>query len=427
MGSEAGLYLDSQFLLNGLHELQSFVLQAISQVEHQETLFELARAKEREKLNNQAIASTLSEFASIFDKELAKVIPAAPISSEDAEKLHVKSLLFAAGIVGRVLGITINPPDKSEDLQRVRDPLDAIARASHIRVRRVTLQGEWWKQDSGPLVTYKLEDNRPIALLPVSESRYEIIDPVLQKRLPCNQKIAATLSPVAYTFYRPLPETQNFLSLMKFALYGRSKEMLTILFAGIATTLLGMVTPQATALIIDQAIHQRGDQSLLFQLALGLVATTIGATLFQLTQGFALMRLETYADTTTQAAVWDRLLKLKPSFFREFSIGDLSARVSVITQIRQKLSNTLLKSFFSSVFSLLNLGLLFYYSIPLALVATLVALVNVLVTIISSGKEKAKIVTVAPRKHLKCWLQVRHIKAFFPPLLPSFLSECSIN
>ena len=382
--NEGGLYLDSQFLLNGLHELQSFVLQAISQVEHQETLFELARAKERERLNNQAIASTLSEFASIFEPEKAKVIPAAPISTEDAEKLYVKSLLFSAGIVGRVLGITINPPASSEDLQRVRDPLDAIARASHIRVRRITLQGEWWKQDSGPLVAYKLEDNRPIALLPVSESRYEIIDPVLQKRLPCNQKIAATLSPVAYTFYRPLPETQNFLSLMKFALYGRSKEMLTILLGGIATTLLGMVTPQATALIIDQAIPSGGgDKSLLFQLALGLVATTIGATLFQLTQGFALMRLETYADTTTQAAVWDRLLKLKPSFFRAFSIGDLSARVSVITQIRQKLSNTLLKSFFSSVFSLLNLGLLFYYSIPLALVATLVALVNVVVTIIS--------------------------------------------
>ncbi|BAZ17758.1 ABC transporter-related protein [Calothrix sp. NIES-4071] len=384
MGSEAGLYLDSLFLLNGLHELQSFVLQAISQVERQETQAELARAKERERLNNQAIASTLSEFASIFEPEQGKVIPAAPINTEDAEKLYVKSLLFSAGIVGRVLGITINPPAYSEDLQRVRDPLDAIARASHIRVRSIRLQGEWWKQDSGPLVAYKLEDNRPIALLPVSESRYEIIDPVLLHRLSCNQKIAATISPVAYTFYRPLPETQNFLSLMKFAMYGRSKEMLTIVLGGIATTLLGMVTPQATALIIDQAIPSGGgDKSLLFQLALGLVATTIGATLFQLTQGFALMRLETYADTTTQAAVWDRLLKLKPSFFRSFSIGDLSARVSVITQIRQKLSNTLLKSFFSSVFSLLNLGLLFYYSVPLALVATLVALVNVVVTIIS--------------------------------------------
>ena len=70
-------------------------------------------------------------------------------------------------------------------------------------------------------------------------------------------------------------------------------------------------------------------------------------------------------------------------FRSDYSIGDLSSRVSVITQIRAKLSNTLLKSFFSSVFSLLNLGLLFYYSFPLALIATFVAAINIAVTIIS--------------------------------------------
>ncbi|MEO0935125.1 MAG: NHLP bacteriocin export ABC transporter permease/ATPase subunit, partial [Cyanobacteria bacterium J06641_2] len=125
------------------------------------------------------------------------------------------------------------------------------------------------------------------------------------------------------------------------------------------------------------------DKSLLFQIALGLIATTLGASLFQLTQAVAILRLESFADTSTQAAVWDRLLKLKAAFFRQYSIGDLSARVSVITQIRQKVSNTILKSLFSSLFSLLNLALLFYYSLPLALVATCVALTYVLVTVVS--------------------------------------------
>lgn len=168
----------------------------------------------------------------------------------------------------------------------------------------------------------------------------------------------------------------------QFALRGRYKELLTILLAGIATTSLGMITPQAIAILIVLAIPD-ADRSLLFQLGLGLFATTLGATVFQLTQSIAIVRLETFADTSTQAAVWDRLLKLKASFFRDYSIGDLSSRVSVISQIRAKLSNTLLKSFFSSVFSLLNLGLLFYYSVPLALIATFVAAINIAVTIIS--------------------------------------------
>jgi NHLM bacteriocin system ABC transporter ATP-binding protein len=362
-------------ILNGLHHLQTFVLQAIAQLEQQQTRAELVRCQERERLNNSAIANTINDFANIFDVHYSNPVKK-PQNSDEA-------LLFAAGAVGRVLDITIHPPAKSEDLRRVRDPLDAIARASRIRIRRITLRDEWWHQDSGPILAYTLADNRPVAVLPISDTRYELIDPLQQTRVRCDKKTAATLSPQAYTFLRPLPvETRDFTSLLAFALRGQSKELLTILLAGIATTLLGMLTPQATAILIDQAIPD-ADRSLLFQLGLGLLATTLGATVFQLTQAVAIVRLETFADTSTQAAVWDRLLKLKASFFRDYSIGDLSSRVSVISQIRSKLSNTLLKSFFSGVFSLLNLGLLFYYSVPLALIATFVAAINIAVTIIS--------------------------------------------
>ena len=82
---------------------------------------------------------------------------------------------------------------------------------------------------------------------------------------------------------------------------------------GIAVTLLGMLIPQATAILIDQAIPD-ADRGLLFQIALILVAAAFGGMLFQLAQGFAIIRLETFADSSTQAAVWDRLLNLKAFF-----------------------------------------------------------------------------------------------------------------
>ncbi|KAM3105901.1 hypothetical protein [Phormidesmis sp. 146-33] len=53
-----------------------------------------------------------------------------------------------------------------------------------------------------------------------------------------------------------------------------------------------------------------------------LLATAFGSTLFQLTQGFALIRLDTFANSSIQATVWDRLLSLKVSFFRQYAIGD---------------------------------------------------------------------------------------------------------
>ncbi len=366
--------IEDEALLNGIYQLQLFILQAIQQLDQCDRQQELAQFQAREHLNTQAIATTLSNLATVFEIDQ-------PENSKPALNPE-QALLMAAGAVGRFLHISICPPAKSEDLQRVRDPLDAIARASRIRMRRITLRDQWWKQDCGALLAYTLEDERPVALIPVSEMQYEIIDPLRNTRKKCDRQTALTLSPTAYTFYRPLPENLKILNLLKFATQGHSKELFTLVFTGIAATLLGMIVPQATAILMDHAIPD-ANRSLLFQIALGLFATALGTTLFQFTQGIAVTRLETFADSTTQAAVWDRLLNLKATFFRNYSIGDLSARVSVIGQIRSKLSGTILKSLFSSVFSFLNLGLLFYYSPALAMIAVVIALLNIAATIVA--------------------------------------------
>jgi NHLM bacteriocin system ABC transporter ATP-binding protein len=366
--------------LEGLDHVQGILLKGIQQLQRQELEQEAGRFWERQKLNDKAVTTTLNTLASIFEVQAV---------TEEHNQLQVtaksseEALLEAAGLVGRSLGITVTPPAKSENLRRVGEPLEAIARASHIRTRRVTLRDGWWKKDGGPLLAFTLKDRQPVALLPASENQYEVINPQQQTRTRCDEAMAETLAPTAYFFYRSLPTTLKPLQLLKFAARGHLKELLVVLLTGIAATLFGMITPQATAMLIDQAIPN-GDRRLLLQIALGLLATTMGTTLFQLTQGFAVMRLETFADAATQPAVWDRLLNLKASFFRDYAIGDLSSRVSAITQIRQKLGNTILKSLFSSVFSFLNLGLLFYYSIPLAFVALGVAVINIAVTLFSS-------------------------------------------
>lgn len=364
-------------MLAGLGHLQTFVLKGIQHLEAQQQVQEYQRFEARERLNTQAVSQTLTQLAGVFEPATAlpQASPVQQPSTEDA-------LLVAAGAVGRALGIAIQPPAQSEDLRRVRDPLEAIARASQIRTRQVALRDDWWRRDGGPLLACAREDSRPLALLPVGAIRYEVVDPQQGTRMSCSREVAEGISPTAHTFYRPLPYQLKPVQLLQFALEGHRQELVVVAVASIAATLLGMVTPQATGILIDQAIPS-ADQTLLLQIAFALLATTFGATLFQLTQGIALMRIESFADSSTQAAVWDRLLKLKASFFRGYSMGDLSARVSSISQIRQRLGNTLLKSLFSSLFSLLNLGLLFYYSVPLALIAAGVALINMAVTVVS--------------------------------------------
>jgi NHLM bacteriocin system ABC transporter ATP-binding protein len=366
---------DPDALIRGIYQLQLYFLQGIDRLEQQETSAEFNRFQERQRLNHQVMEETLGELASLLRTSEA--------ASQAAANDPDQAVLIAAGAVGRVLGVTIRPPAKSEDLNRVQDPLQAIARASRLRMRSVSLQGQWWKKDCGAMLAYTLEDNHPVALLPVSDTRYEIFDPIRRSRTPVNARSAAQLTSTGYTFYRPLPDKAlQTIDLLRFALQGHYKELVIVLIAGIATSLLGMLTPQATAILIDNAIPD-ANRGLLIQIALGLLATAFGSTLFQLAQGIAIMRVETFADSSTQAAVWDRLLNLKASFFRQYSIGDLNSRVSAVTQIRQKLSSTVLKSIFSSLFALLNLGLLFYYNASLALIATLVASINIAITLVS--------------------------------------------
>ena len=324
----------------------------------------------RELLDQQLMAETLDGLAAVIQ-------PQNLVGQRTQTGSSQELLLAAAGAIGRALGMPIHPPAQSGNLQ---NPVEAIARASRIRVRQITLRGQWWQTASTPLLAYTIGDC-PVALLPASGG-YEIFDPLDQIRGTIDQRSASAIAPTAYIFYRSFPAQIHPLTLLQFALGKHWRELILIVLTGIATTLLGMLIPQATAMLIDQVIPS-GDRSSLAQIAFGLFAVAVGSLVFQLAQGLAITRLETFADSTTQAAMWDRLLNLKSTFFRQFSIGDLNSRVSGVSQIREQLSGTVLKTLFSGIFSLLNLGLLFYYSGSLAVVAVAVALIYVIVTIVS--------------------------------------------
>ena len=88
-----------------------------------------------------------------------------------------------------------------------------------------------------------------------------------------------------------------------------------------------------------------------------------------------------------QAAVWDRLLALPVSFFRQFSAGDLSDRANGIDGIRTFLTGTVSNTIISGIFSCFNLALMFYYSWKLSVIALGLLSIAVAATMLLGRKQ----------------------------------------
>lgn len=369
--------LDLSELMRGLDQLHCWFLSWAAQQDQQQTQTALRRLQQRQQLNQQVTQTALLGLAGLLQPQLSAGRPA-------------DELLMVCGAVGRSLGVPIEPPTASENMQRVNSPLEAIARASRLQMRRVLLRDRWWQTDGGPIVAYR-SDQRPVALLPVAGDRYRIYDPSQAEidqplhQLPVvDAVVAATLDPTAYIFYRPLPDaTLQAWDLARFAFQGQGRNLLLLLGMGLLGTLAGMAIPLATGLLVDTALPT-GNQLLLVQVGLSLLLVVLTSVGFEWIQGLATLRLETSSEVAMQAAVWDRLLKLKPAFFRAYTVGDLQSRVTGVSQIRRRLTGTTLRTILAGLFGLLNFGLMLIYSSSLAWVAAAVALLVMLVTI-SSG------------------------------------------
>jgi len=277
---------------------------------------------------------------------------------------HSATLLAACRLVGEAGGISIQPP--STEMGGVS--IETIADASGIRFRQVALRGEWWQEDNGALLAHMADDQRPVALIPTAPNAYRLYDPQHGTQQAMTAQLAAQLGDFATMFYRRLPPDTDAPKLLRFALFGARRDLLTIMGVGVGVGLLQISIPLFTTLLLDQVIPV-GQVSQLWQVGLLLLVVAAATFVFQLTQRIAVLRVESRAESSIQAAMWDRLLALRPTFYRQFSAGDLGARMLGISDIRAILSGSVSMSVLLVLFSGFNLALMLYYNVWLALAA----------------------------------------------------------
>ena len=357
--------------------LQAFHEMALCSLQQRQMAIEgRERANLRAKMKSDA---TLMEHGLL---QLASVLALRKAANTVPEECVQDPLLLACQMVGQRMHLKIVPPRNLPKGATNKEPIMDIAKASGLRLRRVVLKGQWWKQDSGPLVGFRENDQQPLALLP-GKSGYELHDPAQPTQVQrVNMAIAHSLNPFAYVFYRPFPAKKiTGRELLVFGFKGSKAELLTIFLLSIASGIVAMAIPYATGIIFD-VLLPGAERVQLFQMSAFLLVAAMATGMFALSRGFAMLRLEGKMDAALQAAVWDRLLSLPLQFFRDYSAGDLAMRSLGIAQIRQALTGSTLNAILSGVFSIFSLAILFYYQWKLALMATGLIALGFLITIV---------------------------------------------
>lgn len=351
-------------VLAAVEQLWQDILQHQTMLRQQREIAELDRLQRKAEAGRERMNHALSDLASLFDDDTLQG------SMGDA-------MALACHAIGKQMGVNfvLPPTSTTEVLERVYE----IAAASGLGRRKVMLKGEWWHQDSGPLLAFSKKERTPLALIPCRGGGYVVVQAGVATRQKVDAAFAAGLGAFGYMFYRNLPShALQWRDLVRFSLSGMRGDLLAIALAGIASAMLAMVLPIASGHLFDN-VFPAADRTQLLQVVFILFVAGGVKLLFEATGSLLMLRLEGRAANELQAAVWDRVLRLPAAFFRAYAAGDLANRIDGINEIRQALSGRVISSLLGALFSLLNVALMVYYSARLALLALALVLLMLLV------------------------------------------------
>ncbi|MFF4035653.1 NHLP bacteriocin export ABC transporter permease/ATPase subunit [Streptomyces sviceus] len=289
-------------------------------------------------------------------------------SKQRATTADADASYAACKLVADAAGIPLAENAQSGTESDRLDPVERIALASRVRIRSVRLDGSWWRDNIGPLVGHRALSGAPVALL-WRRGGYVAVHPATGRETPIEKDNAEEFEPRAVMFYRPLPDRKlSPLGLVRFSMRGTGGDVTNLLLSGLVTVAIGALVPIATGKVLGEFVP-KAQTALIVQVCLAVMVSGVVTAAFMLLQNLTMLRLEGRIEATLQPAVWDRLLRLPTKFFTERSTGELASQAMGISAIRRMMAGIGPTVAQSVTVGAMNLGLLFWYSVPMAMAA----------------------------------------------------------
>jgi ATP-binding cassette subfamily B protein len=156
-----------------------------------------------------------------------------------------------------------------------------------------------------------------------------------------------------------------------------------VLVASFTLQLLGLATPIFTQVIIDKVMVQESIPTL-DVMGIALLSVAIFEALLGVLRMFIFTHTTNRLDLALSAQLFRHLLRLPLAYFEARRVGDTVARVQELEEIRQFLTSTALTVILDSIFAVIYLAVMFYYSVTLTWVALAVLPLFAILTLIAT-------------------------------------------
>lgn len=273
-------------------------------------------------------------------------------------------------------------PDSISDMN---EQLEYLMRPYGIMRRIVHLEKGWYRDACGAMLATKKDSGEIVALLPTGLAGYSYFDRESGKRIKISRKNEGLFELEGIAFYKPFPlKKVGIPSLMKYVM-GTLSVADFVLFglASLAAMLVGMLSPKINHIIFSDVIQNESMQ-IFFAITVFLVCVSVSTILIGVLKSLLMARINTKLSLAVEAATMMRIMSLPPSFFKNYSAGELSGRAQYIGSLCNTLVSTVLSTGLTSIFSLVYITQIFTYAPTLVIPSLVVILVTILFSLISS-------------------------------------------
>ena len=282
----------------------------------------------------------------------------------------------------------LKPRPVPDSVQHFEEKLEYSMRPYGIMYRRVELKENWYRDAYGPMIGTLKENGATVALLPYGYSGYYRIDPDTGNKIRITRRNVGELDTTAVVFYRPLPQRRlKVPDLLRYMWQCVSMSDLAMLVGiSLLVSVVGLLLPRIHMLLTGM-IYESGRDDMLIGTAAFILATLITSSMIGISRSLMSNRLQNKTDLGMEAATMMRVLSLPAHFFRQFSSGELSSRLSSVNQLGMLIVGRILSVGVTSLASLVYVGQIFTIAPALALPSLGIVAATTLLTVVTTLRQ----------------------------------------